>query len=60
MSLKEMKRKAAALKKDMEMGLLDRAQKSEYYGLLTQIQEMEEDEATERVDRYIQKRKDKE
>ena len=58
MNLNQMKQKAAALKKDNDMNLLSREEKSEYYGLLTQIQQIEEDEAAERFDYERQRRKD--
>lgn len=60
MTLKEMKRKAHVLSKDLEMGLMDRTERYEYFELCRQIEELEADEAAEQVDRYIQKRKDKE
>jgi hypothetical protein len=58
MKISQMKQKASALKKDLAMDLLDRAERMEYYELVRQIDELEKDLDDARVDYEMQKRKD--
>ena len=58
MELNKLKQKASALKKDLAMDVLDRAERMEYYELVRQIDELEKDLDDARVDYEMQKRKD--